>query len=80
MVTLAAAHMLAAIVFSPLGGFVANLMGQRRCLVFGGILFLIGWILIAFSPNVPMLFAGRILTVVCAAGVGVSIGKWVFKC
>jgi hypothetical protein len=41
----AALHMMAAIMFCPLGGVASNLIGRKLSFISFGILYMIGWIL-----------------------------------
>jgi predicted MFS family arabinose efflux permease len=50
-------------------------VNARFSLLLCGILFLLGWALVALSEAVPVLFAGRIITVMSAGAMAVTIGR-----
>ncbi|XP_003424448.1 facilitated trehalose transporter Tret1-2 homolog isoform X3 [Nasonia vitripennis] len=51
-----------------IGGFFMEAFGRLRCLQFGALPCVIGWILIAVAQNVPMILVGRLL-----AGLSVAL-------
>lgn len=58
---------ISAMVGAPLGGTIADRIGRRVVLIGVGALFLVGSLIMAFSPTIPILIAGRIMT-------GLSLG------
>ncbi len=67
-------HMASAICINPLGGIISNMIGRRKSFflfVSSGVL---GFVTIALSPNIPALFVGRFMTIVCASGLAPNIG------
>lgn len=54
---------------SLLGGYLADHYGRRRAVLIAGLLFILGALLQAFAPSVPILVAGRL---VVGLGVGVA--------
>jgi len=53
---------LSAMIGAPLGGTIADKIGRKKALIFAGILFFIGSLMMAFAPTIPMLILGRIIT------------------
>ena len=51
-----------------LSAFLGHILGSRRMLMLLSLPDVAGWVLIASSQNVPMLFTGRFLTGVAAGG------------
>ena len=60
---------LGAMIGSLAGGYVADLFGRKRTLLAAAALFIIGALVQAFAPNVPILVFGRL---VAGFGVGVA--------
>lgn len=50
-----------------MSGYVMDRFGRKKTLIFTEIPLIIGWLLIAFAPNVQCIYAGRIL---CGFGSG----------
>jgi len=75
----AAVHMASGICITPLGGILSNMIGQRRSFFLFVTAGVLGFVLIALSPNIPALFVGRFMTSVCASGVGPNIGVHIVK-
>jgi len=67
-------HMATAICTCPLGGLLSNMIGRRKSFILLVTVGTIGFITMALSPNIPALFVGRFLTIVCASGLAPNIG------
>ena len=63
----AAMHMAASIFTSPLGGQLSNSIGRRKTFLVLVTTGIVGFMTMALSPNIPVLFIGRFLTVVCCS-------------
>jgi len=73
--TSAALYMILAIFLSPIGGLVSNLHGRRKAFLIFNSVGTAGWILIALSPNVSALMAGRVLTAIASGGLNATVGQ-----
>ena len=60
----AAAYLLSGIPMTPLGGYIGGLIGRRKIILLTHPGALTGWIIMATSENIPMLFFGRMLTAI----------------
>jgi len=69
----AAMHVATAICTNPLGGLLSNLIGRRKSFIVLVTIGIIGYITMALSPNIPALFVGRFMTIVCASGLAPTI-------
>jgi len=58
---------LSAMAGAPLGGTIADKIGRRKALIIAGLLFLVGSLMMAFAPNIPILILGRVIA-------GLSLG------
>jgi len=65
--------MATSIVTSPLGGYLSNMIGRRKTFLVLATIGVTGFITMALSPNIPALFIGRFMTVVCSSAVGPTI-------
>jgi len=52
---------LSAMIGAPLGGTIADKIGRKKALIFAGILFLIGSLIMALALNIPILILGRVI-------------------
>jgi MFS family permease len=68
-------HMACAIVLCPFGGMLSSMIGRRWCFIILTIIGIIGYITLALSPNVPVIFIGRFLTIVSASGLAATAGS-----
>ena len=69
----AAMHMATSICTSPLGGQLSNSIGRRKTFLILVTTGIVGFMTMALSPNIPALFIGRFLTVVCSSSLGPTI-------
>jgi len=67
-------YMATAIAFNPLGGILSNLIGRRMTFFVLSTIGVLGFVTIALSSNVPALFVGRFMTILCGSGLAANIG------
>jgi MFS family permease len=72
-------HMACSIFINPLGGIFSNMIGRRRSFILFISTGLLGFVTIALSPNIPALFVGRFMTIVCASGLAPNIGVYIVE-
>lgn len=53
---------LSAMIGAPLGGTIADKIGRKKALIYAGLLFLIGSLMMALAPNIPILLLGRVVS------------------
>ena len=61
---------------TPLGGYIGGLIGRRKIILLTHPGALTGWIIMATSENIPMLFFGRMLTAISIYLHISSVGKF----
>ena len=66
-------HMATAISTAPLGGLLSNAIGRRKSFLIFAITGTLGFITMALSPNIPALFVGRFMTIVCSSAIAPTI-------
>ena len=66
-------YMATAICTSPLGGLLSNAIGRRKSFLILVTTGIIGFVTIALSPNIPALFVGRFMTIVCSSAIAPTI-------
>ncbi|ODM94716.1 Facilitated trehalose transporter Tret1 [Orchesella cincta] len=69
--------LLGALFAAPVSGFLIAKIGRRRTMLFTAFPFSIGWFLIAFAPDLPVLYIGRFLTGFCGGAFTVSVPAYV---
>ncbi|CAL8109444.1 unnamed protein product [Orchesella dallaii] len=74
---IASLALLGALFSAPVSGFLIAKIGRRRTMLFTAIPFSIGWFLIAFAPDLPVLYVGRFLTGFCGGAFTVSVPAYV---
>jgi MFS family permease len=72
-------HMATAIYTNPLGGVFSSMIGCHKSFILLVTIGVIGYITMAFSPNIAALFVGRFMTIVCASAVAPIIGIQISK-
>jgi MFS family permease len=60
--------MASAIALNPLGGIVSNVIGRRMTFFVLVTIGVLGFVTMALSSNVPALFVGRFMTIICGSG------------
>jgi SP family facilitated glucose transporter-like MFS transporter 8 len=65
-------HQLAGAAGSPVLGQVSDYFGLQKSLLIATVPLLLGWLLITFATNLPMILVGRFITGFFVSGVGVS--------
>ena len=58
---------LSAMIGAPVGGTIADKIGRRKTLIITGLFFLVGSLIMALAPNIPILILGRVIA-------GLSLG------
>ncbi|GAB6023614.1 Facilitated trehalose transporter Tret1 [Chamberlinius hualienensis] len=61
----------------PIGGYVLDKIGRKMTLILSAFPFVIGWLLIAASTNVAMMYVGRFITGFCSGIMDVAVPVYI---
>ena len=62
-----------AILGSPVGGWAIDKFGRKSTIMLCVVPFVLGWLLISFAQNIPMLYSGRIITGMGCGAVSLAV-------
>lgn len=66
-----------AIFGSPVGGWAIDKFGRKSTIMLCVVPFVLGWLLISFAQNVPMLYSGRIITGMGCGAISLAVPVYI---
>lgn len=62
---------------APVSGILIARLGRRRTMLMSALPFSAGWAMIAFAPNIALLYTGRFITGFCGGAFTVAVPAYV---